>query len=127
MESRTSDMQEQAIIEKTCKKAVKDAMHAAKFSTWREDHQVEMSANTAVAEDDTLSRETYIKAYTAAQSALMPKPVPFSLTGPTGSQILQAMLFEEEHGEYGFDGAYMYIRARVESAVGLPQESETMP
>jgi hypothetical protein len=113
----------QEIDDKTCKKAVKDAMHSAKYSVWRDDAQIEMYADRTISEDETISREVYFKAYKASQAALMSKPVPFSLTGPMGSQILQAMLFAEEY-EGGFDAAYAYIKDRVEAAF-MPQSQES--
>jgi hypothetical protein len=114
----------QDATDKTCKRAVKDAMRFARSSVFNEDAQIEMVANRALAEDATLSREVYITAYKAAQAALISKPSPWSST-TSQSQILQSMLFAEKHSERGFDAAYEYIQSRIEQAVAArPQERE---
>jgi len=120
----TSQEQDNVAI-KTCKKAVKDCMQACKFGVYCEDLQIEMKAARAIAEDTTLSRETYVAAYKEAQRALISKPSLWSTTTQP-SQILQAMKIAEEL--YDFDAAYAYIKDRVESAaIPQTQESEVTP
>jgi hypothetical protein len=116
--------QEQDIGVKTCKRAVKDAMQMCRFSVFCDDHQIGLKADAALKEDETLSREIYIKAYQASQTALISKPSPWSTT-ISQSQILPLMIWDEKF--VSFDAAYLRLKDRVEAAAipAIPRESET--
>ena len=109
-----------------CKRAVKDAMKAAHFSQYCEAPQIEMQANNAygqvegVTMDFATFRKVFTTAYEAAQKELILKPGPFSATVQR-SQKVEAMRHDQEN-QGGFDAAYRHVSAKVESAVGIPQE-----
>jgi hypothetical protein len=125
------DAKEQAQRRAICEHAAKNCLTAAKFSSMIEREQAELFAGKEYEkaeydkpDDIEEFKQAYATAYMKAQELMMWRSSPLSVTVRQG-QKAQSMLWEQQFN--GWDAAYIYVKKEVESAVGLPEESETSP